>query len=397
MPLDKMTVTERRSVLTLSLIIALRMLGLFMVLPVFALYAQQLKGATPLLIGLTIGIYGLTQAIFQIPFGALSDYVGRKQIIIIGLLFFMLGSILAALATNIWVMLIGRALQGTGAVGSVIMALMADLTRTEQRTKAMAMAGMTIGFSFMLALILGPMLAIKISISGIFWCGVFFCSIAIGVLIFFVPSITQPLSSNRSFFKQFVQTFIHPDLLKLNCGIFLLHAIFTASFVVLPIALQTQNHIESHQQWILYLPMLIFAFCLSMLCLLLAEKKQRVKFFFCGAIIFLGCAELLLWFFSKNLLLSATSLLLFFAAFSLLEALLPSLVSKIAPQQSRGTALGIYSFSQFFGIFVGGLLGGWLYGTFGLMQVNLFCAILASLWLAIAFKMKNPQYSNTAT
>lgn len=395
---QKMNKTERLSVLSLSIIMALRMLGLFMVLPLFALYASHLPGATPLLIGLAMGIYGLTQAILQIPFGALSDRVGRKKIITLGLVIFIIGSMVAAMSHTIWGVLIGRALQGTGAVGSTIIALIADLTREEQRTKAMAISGMTIGVSFSLAMMLGPVLASWIQVSGIFWLAALFSGIAIFMLFTLVPTpaaVTWHAESEPNL-PQLPSLLKNPDLMRLNIGIFILHAIFTASFIVIPIALQTLSHLHGNKQWLMYLPILITAFCLSIPCILIAEKKRRIKEFFVGGVLLLGIAEFLFWIFAHKLLLSAFSLLLFFTAFSLLEAFLPSLVSRTAPSSRKGTALGIYSFSQFFGIFVGGAFGGWLYGTFGLTEVNLFCAVLAIIWLAIAFNMKNPQYSTTS-
>lgn len=397
---EKMTPMELRSVFSLSLVMALRMLGLFMVLPIFALYAKNLEGSTPYLIGFTMGIYGLTQAVCQIPFGTLSDYFDRKKIITLGLTIFILGSVVAALSHTIWGMMLGRALQGAGAVGSTIMALIADLTRVEQRTKAMAISGMTIGGSFSLAMMLGPLLASKMQLHNIFWLGASLSAVAIFLLYWWVPASTHSPPPRHQRGGKLGWGALHlellrsyPELLRMNLGIFFLHAIFTASFVVIPIALQTYAHLDGNRQWMLYLPIFIGAFCLSIPCMLIAEKKQCVKNIFCAGIVVLAISEFLFWQYAENLLLSAISLLLFFTAFSLLEAFLPSLVSKIAPPTHKGTALGLYSFSQFFGIFVGGIMGGLLYGSWGLTQVNLFCASLAIFWLAIAFQMKNPQHS----
>lgn len=398
MTFSKMTPTEYKAVVSLSTITSLRTLGLFMILPAFTLYASHLLGATPFLIGLALGVYGLTQAILQIVFGTLSDHVGRKKVITLGLCLFALGSIIAAMSHSIWSMLLGRALQGGGAVGSTIIALIADLTRPEQRTKAMAITGITMGISFSLAMIMGPVVATWIQVSGIFWLAAL-CSVIALILLFTVVPISPPIikhSGTASQLKQFLALLQQPELSRLNTGIFLLHLIFTASFVVLPINLQTLAGLKGHQQWVLYLPTLLLAFLLSIACIMLAEKKQQIKHFFTGSILILVIAEFLLWIFAHYLLLSAISLLLFFFAFSLLEAFLPSLVSRIAPPHRKGTALGVYSCSQFLGIFTGGSLGGWLYGAFGPAQVYLFCAILAILWSAIAFKMKNPQYSTTS-
>ncbi|MCC2666646.1 MAG: yajR [Gammaproteobacteria bacterium] len=394
---SKMNPIERQAVFSLSTILCLRMLGLFMALPLFALYASHLSGATPLLIGLSMGIYGLVQALLQIPFGALSDHVGRKKIIALGLCIFAIGSMIAALSHTIWGMLLGRALQGAGAVGSTIIALIADLTRTAQRTKAMAISGITIGLSFSLAMILGPITAAWLQVNGIFWLAALLSIIAIILLFTLVPTPglvrhTLP-TQNKSYSQPFLALLKHNELKRLNSGIFLLHFLFTASFVAIPISLQTLAGLNSNQQWMLYLPALIISFLFSIACIAIAEKKHWVKPFFIGSIILIGIAEFLLWIFAHHLLLSALSLLLFFSAFSLLEAFLPSLVSRAAPPAHKGMALGIYSCSQFLGIFAGGTLGGWLYGTFGLISIYLFCTILALVWSAIAFNMKNPQYS----
>ncbi len=394
MLITKMTTFERHAVTALSVIMSLRMLGLFMVLPVFSLYASQLQNATPTLIGLAMGIYGLTQALLQIPFGALSDHFGRKKIITLGLLMFALGSLIAALAHTIHWMIIGRALQGAGAVGSTIIAMIADLTRENQRTKAMAIIGMSIGVSFSLAMLAGPVLNAWINVSGIFWFAVLFSIIAIVILLTIVPTPTTVAwhAEAEPEFHSFFTLLKHPALMRLNVGIFLLHAVFTASFVVIPISLQKLAGLHGNQQWTLYLPILILAFIFTIPCVVLAEKKHFLKEFFLGAIVTLGIAEYLFWIFAHNLLLSALGLLLFFTAFSVLEAFLPSLVSRTAPPARKGTALGIYSCSQFLGIFVGGSLGGWLYGKAGLVNVYLFCVILTIIWLAIAFFMKSPQH-----
>lgn len=394
-----MTSTERLSVLSLASIMSLRMLGLFMILPVFSLYAVHLTGATPTLIGIAMGIYGLTQGIFQIPFGMLSDHVGRKKIIALGLIIFALGSIVAALSHSITGMIIGRALQGAGAVGSTIIALLADLTREDQRSKAMAMIGMTIGMSFTLAFILGPMLIPWMHLSGIFWLAAGLSGLAILILVAIVPhpTILTWHADTEPKLNQFMAILKQADLGRLNFGIFALHAILTASFVVIPLALHRLAGLNGQQQWLLYLPILLLSFVLAVPCIVIAEKKQCLKQFFLGAIFALGLAELLLWLFAQHLGLSAGSLLLFFTAFCVLEAFLPSLVSRTAPPARKGTALGIYSCAQFMGIFIGGSLGGWLYGKFGLTDVYLFCVILTILWAALAFRMKNPQHRQLPT
>lgn len=390
----KMTSAERSAVASLSSIMALRMIGLFMVLPVFALYAKGMIGATPALIGLSMGIYGLTQAIFQIPFGSLSDKYGRKPIILIGLVIFIIGSILAASAHSISLLIIGRALQGAGAVGSTILATMADLTREDQRTKSMAIAGMTIGFSFSLAMLLGPILSQWMALQGLFLLAGLFGLCAILILYKAVPTPpthtwhrdTEP--ELNAFFKLLVE----PALAKLNIGIFILHAIFTASFVVIPISLDHYAGLTAHDQWKIYLPTLLIAFVVSLIFIGIAEKRKQLKPFFMGGIFTLALAELLLWSVHTSITSAAIGVCLFFAGFSLLEAFLPSLVSRTAPAGRKGTAMGIYSCSQFLGIFVGGVIGGWLYGKFSFTGVYVFCIVSALTWLVLASLMKPPRY-----
>lgn len=389
-----MTSQERQAISALSLIMALRMLGLFMVLPLFALYATHLSGATPTLIGLAMGIYGLTQALFQIPFGMFSDHVGRKPIITLGLIIFALGSAVSAMAHSIEWMIAGRALQGAGAIGSTIIALMADLTSEQHRTKAMAINGMTIGASFAFAMVLGPICAKWIHVNGIFWLATLFSLFALVILYSIVPTPVKTTWHREAEVEphRLFTLLKQGQLARLNMGIFFLHIIFTASFVIIPIALAHQAGIESTQQWKLYLPTLVTAFVLTIPCIVIAEKKQMVKPFFIGCITLLGTAEILFWHYPTSLLHLAASLFIFFFAFSLLEAFLPSLVSRAAPASRKGTALGIYSCSQFLGIFVGGSFGGILYGQLGSAGVYAFCTLLTVVWIVIAFGMKKQQH-----
>lgn len=391
---EKMTKTERQAVISLSSIMSLRMIGLFMVIPVFALYAQQLKGATPFLIGIAMGVYGFSQALFQIPFGTLSDRFGRKPIILVGLIIFAIGSLLGAIAHSITLMIIARALQGIGAVGSTILALIADLTREDQRTKSMAIAGITIGFSFSLAMLLGPVLTKWMPVSGLFLLAIAFSLIAITLLYTSVPNAkthtwhrdTEP--ELKSFFK----LLITPELAKLNSGIFILHAIFTASFIVIPINLDHALGYTMSRQWIMYLPTLLAAFIFTIVLIGFAERKKQIKPYFVGSIITLIAAQLCLWLAPTNASVTAIGLILFFTGFSVLEAFLPSLISKTAPAARKGSAMGIYSCSQFLGIFVGGVLGGWLYGQFNFSGVYLFCLIATLFWLTLALLMQAPRY-----
>ncbi|HVE44530.1 MAG TPA: MFS transporter [Gammaproteobacteria bacterium] len=391
----KMTRLERRAVISLSTIMSLRMIGLFMVIPIFSLYAQQLRGATPTLIGLAIGIYGLSQAVLQIPCGALSDRFGRKSVVCVGLLLFALGSLTASCADSISVMIVGRTLQGMGAVGSTLLAMMADFTREEQRTKSMAIAGICIGFSFSIAMIIGPFLLQWLPINTLFLVAMTFGLLNIVLLYWAVPSTKeiawQP--TTESLLKALPTLLRMPALARLNAGIFLLHAIFTAIFVVLPISLDHQFGFSAHHQWMIYLPALLIAMVASLGCIGIAERKKQTRSFFVGGVFTLCVAECFLWLAHTNLSVCIIGTCLFFTAFSLLEAFLPSLVSRTAPKNLKGSALGIYSCSQFSGIFVGGVLGGWLYGRFSYTGVYLLCIIFTLAWLKIALRMQFPQHS----
>lgn len=388
-----MTSLERRATFSLASIYALRMLGLFMILPVLSLFSEQLEGATPLLIGLAISIYGLSQALLQIPFGLLSDRFGRKKIIIIGLILFSAGSLVAAVSTTIYGVLLGRALQGCGAIAAAIMALLADLTQEVHRTKAMATIGASIGISFGVAITLGPILAAYIGIQGIFYLTAILAVIAIFVVLFIVPN---PQKSIIHCDAEVVPTQIkhvlkNTDLLRLNYGIFILHLILTASFVVLPLLIREAG-LEAERHWQVYLPILITSMAVIVPFIILAEKKRQMKKVFVGAILTLVIANFALSYFYEDLTLLIGLLWLFFCGFNLLEATLPSLISKTAPGDLKGTAMGAYSSSQFMGAFVGGITGGWLYGEYGAQAVFLCTAIAAASWVLIALFMRTPCY-----
>jgi MFS family permease len=394
--MHKMTSTERSAVSSLSAIMSLRLIGLFMVLPVFTPYAHGLSFATPTLVGLAMGIYGLTQCLLQIPFGMLSDRIGRKPVIAAGLGIFIIGSIIAACAHSIYWMILGRALQGAGAVGSAIIAAIADFTRVEQRTKAMAINGIMIGLSFMLAMILGPALAGSLHISGIFWLAAGFSVVGI-FFLFTLPPTPKVVwhADSEAAPRQFLTLLQDPLLARLYGGVFLLHAMFTASFCAIPIALQNHLSLPDSKQWQIYVPSLALAFVASLFLIMVSEKKRLVKRFFILGILLLGVSECVLVLGIDSKQLSLLGLFGFFTGFSLLEAFLPSYVSRAAPPVRKGTALGIYSCAQFLGIFAGGLLGGFSFSALGITDVYLFCVVLALLWLAIAFHMKDPQYSTS--
>jgi MFS family permease len=389
-----MTRLERQAALSLTGIYALRMLGLFLLFPVLALYARDLEGATPTLIGLALGIYGLSQALLQIPFGVLSDRFGRKPVIVVGLILFSLGSVVAAVSHTIFGVIIGRIVQGSGAIAGPVMALAADLSREEQRTKVMAVIGISIGISFALSLILGPVLNIWIGVPGIFWLIAVLALGAIAVLMLWVPN---PVRSRvhrdaEAVPGQFKAVLTDPQLLRLDFGILVLHLILTATFVVTPLALRDIAGFPEGRHWEVYLPVLIASIAAMVPFILLAERKRLIKPVMTGAIIVLGTAEFGLQFFYHSVAGIVAMLILFFAAFNLLEASLPSLMSKLAPPDRKGTALGVYSTSQFLGAFIGGSLAGWLYGRYGFDAVFAACALFAGVWLVSVLTMQNPRY-----
>jgi predicted MFS family arabinose efflux permease len=352
-----------------------------------------MPGSTPKLIGLTMGIYGLTQAVLQIPFGLLSDRFSRKSIIIIGLVLFVFGSVVAALSTDIYGVLIGRALQGCGAVSAAVMALLADLTQEVHRTKAMATIGASIGVSFGVAITLGPIIADHFGISGIFWMIAILAALAILVVLFVVPN-PQKITTHREaeYIPSELGTVIkNPDLLRLNYGIFALHLILMASFVVVPLLMRDAG-LQGGSHWMVYLPVLITSMAMIIPFVIIAEKKRQMKKVFLGAIALLVIANCGFVLFHGQLIGLIACLWLFFCGFNLLEATLPSLISKTAPGDLKGTAMGIYSSAQFIGAFLGGASGGWLYGEFGPTAVFVFSAAIAASWILIAWFMSPPRY-----
>jgi predicted MFS family arabinose efflux permease len=388
-----MTPMEKRATISLAGIYALRMLGLFMILPVLSLFAEQMEGSTPLLVGLAISIYGLSQAILQIPFGLLSDRFGRKKIIVFGLLLFAAGSVVAALSTTIYGVLLGRALQGSGAIAAAIMALVADLTQEVHRTKAMAMIGASIGISFGVAITLGPVIAGFAGVSGIFWLTAILSLFAILAIWLVVPNPQKVVTHRDAELipSQLSSVVTNPDLLRLDYGIFVLHLILTASFVIVPLLMRDAGLIPG-KHWMVYLPVLVTSMAMIIPFVIIAEKKRKMKPVFIAAIAALVLADTALAFFHTDLVGLIACLWLFFCGFNLLEATLPSLISKTAPGDLKGTAMGAYSSSQFMGAFVGGAMGGWLYGEYGAGAVFLACAGLASSWVLVALFMKTPKH-----
>ena len=388
---------ELRAAASLAAVFSVRMLGLFMIYPVFAVFARQLAGATPYKIGLALGIYGLSQGLLQIPFGLLSDRLGRKVMIVFGLILFGLGSAVAASSRSIDGMIWGRVLQGAGAVGSVILALVADLTAEENRTKAMALVGMTIGFSFLVAIVAGPAVAGWIGIGGIFWLMAALAMVGIAITTFVVPKPrrlrlhreAEPVPALLG------ATLRNPELLRLDFGIFALHAMLTASFLVVPELLYGTLRVSSRDQWVVYLPVLLVSVAIMVPAIIVAERHRRMKTVLLGAIAALAVSQLMLAVGGHDVYVLIAAITLFFAGFNIMEASLPSLVTKTAPSGSTGTATGIYSSSQFLGIFAGGVAGGWVNQTEGAVGVLILACALAVLWLLVAGTMRRPSQLTT--
>ena len=387
---DRMTRQELRAGLSLASIFALRMLGLFLILPVFAVAARDLPGGHNLtLIGIALGVYGLTQAVLQIPFGMASDRYGRKRIIIIGLLLFAAGSFLAAAATDIWWTIFGRALQGAGAISAAVTALAADLTREQHRTKVMALIGSSIGLMFAVSMVAAPALNALVGLAGIFALTGLLALAAILVVVKVVPD-PPPAEHHDHAPVGFRDVLLNPQLMRLNFGIMTLHFIQMAMFVVVPGAIVATGGLPVSEHWKVYLPVVLASFVLMLPPIFYAERRARVKPVFVGSVLVLLLAQGGFLFGSGKFNALVANLVVFFVVFNILEASLPSLVSRIAPPQAKGTALGIYNTTQSLGLFLGGAAGGVLaqnYGAAGVFGVGI---ALALIWLVIAVTMQAP-------
>ena len=384
-----MSPQERRVGASLAAIFALRMLGLFIILPVFALHAAQMPGGdNRTLIGLALGAYGLTQALFQIPYGIASDLIGRKPVIVAGLLVFAFGSFVAAWAPDMHWMIVGRVLQGMGAISAAVTALAADLTSEAHRTKVMAMIGSSIGLVFALSLVGAPLLYGWIGMSGLFIMTGLLAFGAIGLLIKTVPQVPKPALRSPLPLREVL---FNRDLLRLNLGIGTLHMIQMAMFVVLPHALLARGGLVAAEHWKVYLPAVLVSFAFMVPAIIAAEKRDKMRPIFLGAIVLVALVQGGLLLAAENLWLLALWLMLFFVAFNILEATLPSLVSRTAPPAAKGAALGVYNTTQAIGLFVGGAGGGFIAQNLGDNAVFAICAVLAVVWMAVAASMNFPQ------
>ncbi|HEY4542711.1 MAG TPA: MFS transporter [Noviherbaspirillum sp.] len=385
-----MSATEVRASIGLASIFALRMLGLFLVLPVLAVHAASMPGGdNATLVGLALGIYGLTQAFGQLPFGMASDRFGRKKVIIAGLILFAIGSLVAAVATTLPWLIVGRTIQGAGAISAAVTAFIADSTRDEHRTKAMAMVGGSIGLSFAFSLVVAPMLYSTIGMGGIFGLTAVLSLLAILVVAYVIPPAPPKQTAPAVPLREVLG---NAELARLNYGVFSLHLVQLAMFVVVPSALVQYAHLPLVAHWKIYLPVVLASFALMLPPVFIAEKKGKMKQLFLGAIGLMLVVQAGFWLFSVSAPLHwswlVVLLLLFFVSFNILEACQPSLVSRLAPGAAKGTALGVYNTLQAFGLFCGGAIGGWLTEHTGPASVFVLGGLLTLVWLIIAARMR---------
>ena len=372
-----MSSAERFFALKISLVMAIRMLGLFMLFPVMSVYAGDYESATPFLIGIAIGIYGLTQAIFQIPFGYLSDRFGRKPILLVGLLVFLFGSIMAANTSNIIIVVIGRAFQGGGAISAVLMAFLADSVSEDNRAKANAFVGFQIGVAFMLSLLIGPIISSRVGLSGLFWVIALLSLIA--MLIVLSLKHTKSITYYKLSLKAFKENFTK-ELLALDFSIFSLHLILAAGFIVMPLLIMENQIVSMIDNWQLYLPAALLSFLGMIPLIIISEKFKKTKYILLISILLLISSQIIFFSLNLNFKVFLITLTIFFVAFNTVEALLPSLLSRTASASKRGLAMGIFSTSQFLGTFIGGAIGGFIYDIYNLNSVFLFTIFVAIIW-----------------
>ncbi|AUL13438.1 MFS transporter [Bordetella bronchiseptica] len=391
MPADQklqLTRSERRASVALAGLFACRMLGLFLLLPVFAVAARDLPGGNdPARVGLALGMYGLTQAFMQIPFGLASDRWGRRPVVVAGLVLFIIGSVVCALADDVYWITLGRAIQGAGAISAAVTAWLADATRDEVRTRAMAMVGGSIGLSFAVSLVAAPVLVGWWGLSGLFWTIACLGLASLAVARWMVPVV--PRTEARTMQGASARAvLLHADLLRLNFGVFVLHLIQVALFVVTPSLLARLGGLDARDLWRVYLPVILVSFVLMVPAVFVAEKRRAHRGALRAAVAGLIVVCALLPLAAHGFYALALALTGFFVAFNILEALQPSLVSRVAPAQYKGLALGFYNTAQAAGLFAGGALGGWLAASGGADAVYIAAAALAALWLAVTWALR---------
>ncbi|MGP1929815.1 MAG: MFS transporter [Arsenophonus sp. ER-BJ3-MAG3] len=392
---NRMTPKELKAIFGLGMVFALRILGMFMILPILVTYGSVLKNANELLIGMAIGIYGVSQVIFQIPFGLMSDRFGRKQLIIIGLLISITGSLVAAITDSIFGVIIGRALQGAGAVSSTIMALLSDLTREQNRTKAMAFMGVSFGITFSISIIISPIITHAIGLHGLFWGISLLTFCAVLITSFIVPDSQYHIIDHEThFIKNSIQKIINnTQLIKINLSILFLHSLLISNFIALPLIIKNSGF-EVNQHWKIYLITLFISFIIVLPFIIYAEKNRRIKQILLLFIFILFISQLIFCFSNQQFWLILIGLQLFFIAFNIMEVLLPSLVSKESPIRYKGTSMAIYSTSQFIGVALGGILGGWFLQLNGVFLIFISGLMLSTCWFFIILKMYKPNYTN---
>ncbi|MCK9510621.1 MAG: MFS transporter [Pigmentiphaga sp.] len=388
-PSTRMNALERRASLALAGLFACRMLGLFLLLPVFAVAVQGVPGGNdPARVGLALGMYGLTQAVLQIPFGLASDRWGRKPIVITGLVMFIIGSLVCTFAQDILWITIGRAIQGAGAISAAITAWLADVTRDEVRTKAMAMVGGAIGLAFAVSLVGAPLLVGLGGLTGLFWAITLLGVAALAVALWWIP-LPPPREANPIMAKTPARAVLaQPDLWRFNVGVFVLHLVQVALFVVVPGLLARTGNLAASELWKVYLPVILLSFVFMVPIIFAAERRGAHRQALLAAVVGLTLTLGLLPWASHGFATLVAALVAFFVMFNILEALQPSIVSRLAPPAYKGLALGFYNTAQAAGLFAGGALGGWLAATQGYARVFEACAVLAAIWLLLAWRMR---------
>jgi len=369
--------TEKLFAFKVSMVMSVRMLGLFMLFPVMSVYAVDYDNSTPFLVGMAIGVYGLTQALLQIPFGYFSDRFGRKPILITGLLIFFLGSILAANTSNIILVIVGRALQGGGAISAVLMAFLADSIGEENRAKANAFVGFQIGVAFMASLLIGPMITSKIGLQGLFWAIALLSMVA--MLIVLSLKHSRPIAYYKLSIKAFKET-LTKELVTLDFSIFSLHLILAAGFIVMPVLIVEKQIVSMIDNWQIYLPAILLSFIGMLPLIVISEKYKKTKYILLLSILLLISSQMIFFNSNLNFQIFIFTLTIFFIAFNTIEALLPSLLSRTASASKRGLAMGVFSTSQFLGTFFGGAIGGLIYDIYNLNSVFLFTIFVAIIW-----------------